>query len=190
MLAVPTVVAARRLRRLKAAPVPPRGYARRDLPRTSSAAYGPARRLADAEQEFLALMSVLARTRALPAEAIRDLDDAADSSADAVVRYAVQLQHLEAAARAGVRGPSGPVLGASLDAGLRRLAEGVDAYLDMVRSAAATVAAAHGAALGRPGVGADAIDAAVPQLRDTADRLQAWAYGIAALPPVPHPQIW
>ncbi|MGV7637184.1 hypothetical protein PJI23_32710, partial [Mycobacterium kansasii] len=61
----------------------------------SSALHDPVRALADAEQEFLALMSVLTRSGALPADALSELDDDAETSADAIVSYAEQLADLE-----------------------------------------------------------------------------------------------
>ncbi|MGV7636959.1 hypothetical protein PJI23_31580, partial [Mycobacterium kansasii] len=59
---------------------------------------------------------------------------------------------------------------------------------DMVRSAATTVAAARGS-LGSP-ARFDALSTATPRLQETAERLRSWAYGIAALPPVPDPHTW
>lgn len=186
VLVVPAVVAGRRLRELRRKPVPPRGYARRQLPRPTSATYGRIKRLVDAEQEFLALVAVLARAHALPPAVVTELDDDADESAAAIVGYAQQLQDLEA-----VTGRSrDPVLRRCVDDGLSRLDEGVAAYQDMVRSAAATVAAAHGSAIARPGAGYDELGRATPRLRDSAERLQAWAEGIAALPAVPDPRVW
>ncbi len=127
-------------------------------------------------------MAVLARSRALPPDVVSELDDGADSSAEAIVAYAVQLQGLESVAR----GTDSALRGA-LDAGLRRLDEGVVAYLDMVRSAAGTVAAAHDTALG---AAPDALSRSTPLLRDNAERLQAWAYGISVLPRVPDSHTW
>ncbi|ADG78397.1 Uncharacterised protein [Tsukamurella paurometabola] len=186
VIAVPAAYAYRKLRRLKKAPVPPRSYARRTIPASSSAVHDPVRRLADAEQEFLALVSVLYRSRALPPDALSELDDDAETSADAIVSYGEQLVDLERAIAGGSE--SAIMLRTVLDDGLRSLDEGIVTYQEMVRSAASTVAAAR-QSLGSPSR-FDDLSRATPRLQETAERLRAWAYGIAALPPVPDPHRW
>lgn len=186
VIAVPAAYAIRKLRRLRRAPVPPRNYARRTIPAASSALHGPVRALSDAEQEFLALMSVLSRSGALPLDSLSELDDDAEASADAIVSYAEQLADLERVVAGG--GGSAKYLRGTFADGLASLDEGVAAYREMVRSAATTVAAARGA-LGSP-ARFDELSMATPRLQDAADRLRAWAYGIAALPPVPDQRTW
>lgn len=186
VIAVPAAYAVRKFRRLRRAPAPPRTYARRTLPSASSALHGPVRGLADAEQEFLALMAVLSRSGALPPESLSELDDDAEASADAIVAYAEQLADLERVVAGG--GGSADYLRDTFDDGLRSLDEGVAAYREMVRSAATTVAAAR-RSLGSP-ARYDDLSLATPRLQDAAERLRAWAYGIAALPPVPDPHTW
>ena len=186
VLVVPAVYAAGKLRRLRRAPVPPRAYARRTLPAASSALRDPVRRLAEAEQEFLGLVSVLYRSGALPPEALSELDDDAETSADAIVAYADQLTDLERVVAGG--GAAGVSLRWTFDDGVRSLEEGVAAYLDMVASAATTVAAAR-QSLGSP-ARFDELSLATPRLQETADRLRAWAYGISQLPPAPDPRHW
>ncbi|WP_148281511.1 hypothetical protein [Tsukamurella sp. 1534] len=186
IVAVPTAYAVGKFRRLRRAPVPPRGYARRAVPAPSSALHRPVRRLADAEQEFLGLMAVLSRSGALPPDALSDLDADAEASADAIVDYAEQLVDLERVVARG--GGAGDYLRDTLDDGIAGLDQGVAAYLDMVRSAATTVAAAR-RSLGSP-ARFDDLSLATPRLQETAERLRAWAYGIAALPPVPDTRTW
>lgn len=186
VIAVPAAYAVRAFRRLKRTPAPPRNYARRTVPAATSALHGPVRSLADAEQEFLALVSVLYRSGALPPESLSELDDDAESSADAIVAYAEQLADLERVVAGG--GGSASYLRGTFDDGLRSLDEGVQAYREMVRSAATTVAAAR-QSLGSP-ARLDELSYATPRLQDAAERLRAWAYGIAALPPVPDPHTW
>lgn len=186
LVAVPAGYAVRKLRRLRRTPPPPRTYARRTVPGRSSALHDPVRALADAEQEFLALMSVLTRSGALPPDALSELDDDAEASADAIVSYAEQLGDLERVVAGG--GSSAAYLRETFEEGLSSLDEGVEAYREMVRSAATTVAAAR-RSLGSP-ARFDELSTATPRLRETAERLRAWAYGIAALPPVPDPHSW
>ncbi|MDP0397735.1 phage shock envelope stress response protein PspM [Tsukamurella strandjordii] len=186
VVVVPAAYAVRKLRRLRKTPVPPRTYARRTIPAASSALHDPVRRLADAEQEFLALVSVLYRSGALPPDALSELDDDAEASADAIISYSEQLVDMERAISGG--GESAIMLRAVLDDGLRSLDEGILTYQDMVRSAASTVAAAR-QSLGSPSR-FDDLSRATPRLQETAERLRAWAYGIEALPPVPDPHRW
>ncbi|MGX9296829.1 phage shock envelope stress response protein PspM [Tsukamurella paurometabola] len=186
LVAVPAGYAVRKLRRLRRTPPPPRTYARRTVPGRSSALHDSVRALADAEQEFLALMSVLTRSGALPPDALSELDDDAEASADAIVSYAEQLGDLERVVAGG--GSSAAYLRETFEEGLSSLDEGVEAYREMVRSAATTVAAAR-RSLGSP-ARFDELSTATPRLRETAERLRAWAYGIAALPPVPDPHSW
>ncbi|WP_139057817.1 phage shock envelope stress response protein PspM [Tsukamurella pseudospumae] len=181
VIAVPAAYAVRKLRRLRRTPAPPRTYARRTLPAGSSALYKPVRALAESEQEFLALMAVLSRSGALPPDALSELDDDAEASADAIASYAEQLADLERVVAGG--GGSAAYLRETFDEGRASLDEGVDAYREMVRSAATTVAAAR-RSLGSP-ARFDELSMATPRLQETAERLRAWAYGIAALPPVP-----
>jgi hypothetical protein len=182
LLAVPLGYAATKLRRLRRRPMPPRGYARRDLPPGDSALYRPIRMLAGAEQQFLALTAVLSSSEVLPPDAITELDDEADAAAATIVAYAARLRDLEAAVRS-TGGPSHAQLESALTDGVRRVEQGVDAYIDMVESAGMTVAAAQGGL----GVlaGFDGAAMATAQLQDNADRLRAWALGISALPPTP-----
>ena len=84
-------------------------------------------------------MSVLTRSGALPADALSELDDDAETSADAIVSYAEQLADLERVVAGG--GGSAAYLRETFEDGLDSLDEGVEAYRDMVRSAATTVAA-------------------------------------------------
>ncbi len=186
LVAVPAGYAVHKLRRLRRTPAPPRGYARRAVPPRSSALHAPVRTLAESEQEFLALIAVLARSGALPPETLSELDDDAEASADAILAYADQLADLERVV-AGTGG-SAAYLRPTLDEGIESLDEGVTAYQEMVRSAATTVAAARTAA-GSP-ARFDGLAVATPRLQETAERLRAWAYGIAALPPVPDPRTW
>ncbi|GAB3126150.1 hypothetical protein GCM10027289_01510 [Tsukamurella serpentis] len=186
VFAVPAAYAVRRFRRLRRAPVPPRSYARRTLPAPSSALHAPVRALAEAEQEFLALVSVLHRSGALPPDSLSELDADAESSADAIVEYAEQLADLERVVSSG-SGSAGYLQG-TFDEGLRSLDEGLATYREMVASAATTVAAAR-QSLGSPSR-FDELSMATPRLQDAAERLRSWAYGIAALPPVPDRNTW
>lgn len=181
VMVVPLAYACAKFRRLKHAPTPPRGYARRELPATGSALYKPMRIMANAEQQFLALTAVLASSGALPSAAITDLDDEADAAASAITEYAAQLAGVERAAGTG-DGPARGHLARYLSDGLAQVEQGVQAYADMVESAGITVAAAQGS-MGALG-GFDG--AATARLRENTDRLRAWGMGIAELPRTPN----
>jgi hypothetical protein len=142
LVAVPTVAAAVRWRRLRRAPLPDPRPARVRRPGRDSLAHEPVVRLTHAERSLSELLGLLQRDPAVPGGEVEEARTAARAAVDALRREADDLGALERAR------DTSPAAAAELDvvvgAALVRLESGVRAYDGLVASAARAVAAGSG----------------------------------------------
>ncbi len=168
-LLMPSAAALRTYRRLQSRPLPP-PLAARMLPPLGSSARPAMQRLDRAERGLADLMSVLMRKPPVPQEDLDETRDTARSAAAALRALSADVVALE---RAQKRVPS-PHLAESVRVAREHLESGVADYEHLVTTAARLVTPITFTA--GPG-----LPAAVAELREAADKLDAWADAVTDL---------
>lgn len=173
--AVPAVLAWRRYREYRSAPLPPRMPGRRFVP-YGSVATGLMRRLMAAEQSLYQLLLVLAGSHTIPADEVSEISATAWDTADALEAAARDIAAMEHAGNTSKH--TFPHLQSAISATLQRLNDGVVQYEGLVSMAAQMASATSSTAAADPVGG---FEQRRGDLLAATDRLEALAGALGEL---------
>lgn len=167
--AFPATLLFLRYRWLRREPLPQTGGPRR-LPPRGSAARRPMEALASAERGLLSLLGVLARSRLLPADELREISTVAAQTASTMAATAGEVIAMERAAAASPQ--SRAHLAPTINAFAAQLHSGARQYGEMVTAAAQLVSTVNSGPVPNTPMTAQRYR---DELTGATDRLQGWA---------------